>query len=115
MRIFHCERCAAPVPFDVQTCASCGADLGYLPDRREIRRLLPTATPAVFAVPPSSPTWWRCLNARVGLQLARAHGCRHRVVPILRPTRGRPDEARPAAMAAWMAAEAAEATPSCTS
>jgi hypothetical protein len=108
MRIFHCDRCGHIVAFSAHRCPACDAELGYVSDQRSIRVLVPTADPAVYRVEGSELRVWRCLNTAWGCNwmLPAASGtewCRS-----CQLTRGRPDEARPDAVAAWMAAEAAK-------
>jgi hypothetical protein len=108
VRIFHCDRCGAVVPFSAQRCDACGAALAYLTTRREIAVVTATPdAPTLFHVAGEDGAFWRCLNA--------AWGCNW-LVPVgdsvwcrsCRLTRGRPDEARTDAIEAWMAAETAK-------
>jgi hypothetical protein len=108
MRIFHCERCGSIVPFPALRCLVCDASLGYLSEDRTMRMLHDTEVPAVYAVAGQQERVWRCLNAAWGCNwlvpaASGAEWCRS-----CRLTRGRPDEARPVAIEAWMVAEAAK-------
>jgi hypothetical protein len=111
MRTFHCDRCGGVLAFDARTCPTCGSDIGYICDERELRVIVPSSDPAVFRLeeePPDGPTMWRCLNAAWGCNWmlpADAVGpwCRS-----CRLTRGRPDIGRPDAIDAWVRAEAAK-------
>ena len=105
MRRFHCEACAAEIAFDSSSCPGCAAPLGYVPDERTLRALR-TDDAVTFRIGASDLDWWRCLNAAWGCNwlLPAASGktwCRSCAL-----TRGRPDDARPAAVSAWTAAEA---------
>lgn len=104
MRIFHCDRCGGVVPFEGHRCRACDAPLGYRSDQLAIRVLVPTPNPAEYEV--DGRVLWRCLNAAWGCNwmlpaTSTTPWCRS-----CRLTRGRPDEARPTAVEAWMAAEA---------
>jgi hypothetical protein len=108
MHRFHCDRCGHEAGFTAQRCSACDAPLGYVPEQRTIRALTPAGDPAVFRADGHGRHLWRCLNASWGCNwmLPAAAGtewCRS-----CQLTRGRPDETRPVALAAWMAAEAAK-------
>lgn len=108
MRVFTCERCSQPVAFAAQRCTHCDAELGYEADSRSVRELLPTAVPAAYTLHDSGRLHWRCLNAAWGcngIVLAHTAAVWCRACAL---TRGRPDEGRPEAMAAWIDAEAAK-------
>jgi hypothetical protein len=121
MRLFHCDRCGRTVPFSAQRCPACDALLGYVPERRAMRVLLPTADPSVFATDDLDPPLWRCLNSAWGCNwmlpapsataASDSTSAATSVTPWCRScrlTRGRPDEADPDAVEAWMTAEAAK-------
>ena len=108
MRIFRCERCDGIVPFTAQQCRDCAAPLGYSSEDRSIRVLVTTPDPATYRVGGHAQLMWRCLNTAWGCNwlVATTDGtgwCRSCAL-----TRGRPDDARPQAIEAWMAAEAAK-------
>lgn len=108
MRPFRCERCGHAVSFEAQTCSRCGAELGYEPDSRSVRELLPTAVAHAFTLHDSGRLHWRCLNAAWGCNgIVLAHTsavwCRSCAL-----TRGRPDDRRPEPLAAWVEAERAK-------
>ncbi len=108
MRRFRCDRCRSPVDFEADRCGSCRVSLGYVPDQLTVCALVDGPGPTTYEADGSDRTWWRCLNA--------AWGCNW-MVPVdvdgvwcrsCRLTRGRPDEARPEAIATWISAEAAK-------
>ena len=106
MRAFHCDRCDELIAFTARTCPSCGVPLGYVCADRSVRSLRTTADPAVFEVLAGGEPLWRCLNTAWGCNwMLPAAGddvwCR-----ACRLTRGRPDESNPAAVQAWITAEA---------
>jgi hypothetical protein len=89
------------------SCPNCHSLVGYLSDRRDVVVLVPDG-PATYTVDDEAGVLWRCLNASWGCNwmLPADEGA----VWCLscRLTRGRPDEADPAAVVAWSAAEAAK-------
>ena len=108
MRLFHCDHCGALISFTAHECPNCGVPLGYVCKDRSVRSLATTPDPAVFEVEtePGGARLWRCLNAAWGCNwMLPAAGadvwCRS-----CRLTRGRPDESDPAAVEAWITAEA---------
>lgn len=108
MRRFACDRCGQPVPFEALECVTCGSELGYVSERHAVGLIIATDDPALYEVPGDDGRWWRCMNAAWGCNwMLRAVAgdvwCRS-----CRLTRGRPDEARPQSIDAWMAAEAAK-------
>ena len=108
MRRFACEHCGSPVRFDASTCPVCCSPLGYVPVERTIRMLHPVGDDVSYLVDGTATLQWRCLNAPWGCNwmLPAAEGaiwCRS-----CRLTRGRPDDGRPDAIAAWSFAEAAK-------
>ena len=107
MRRFSCEACAAEIAFDSSRCPVCATPLGYVPEERTLRTLRP-ADAVTFRISDGAVDWWRCLNASWGCNwLIRAASgetwCRSCAL-----TRGRPDDARPAAVSAWTTAEASK-------
>ena len=108
MRRFTCERCAHAVAFAAQNCAGCAHHLGYLSHERNVRILEPTSNPAVFLVAGSEDAWWRCLNSAWGCNWMLPAESESPWCRSCQMTRGRPDEARPDAIQAWIAAEAAK-------
>jgi len=108
MRLFKCDRGGRIVPFSAHRCQACDALLGYVTERRTIRVLLPTADPAVFATDDRDPPLWRCLNSAWGCNWMLPAGSDTSWCRSCRLTRGRPDEADPDAVDAWMTAEAAK-------
>jgi hypothetical protein len=108
VRDFACEHCDSTVHFETSTCPVCSSLLGYLPEERAIRQLLPAAADTSYRIAGHATEHWRCLNAAWGCNwvLPAAVGatwCRSCAL-----TRGRPDDARPAAIAAWALAEASK-------
>lgn len=108
MRRFACERCDHVLAFSAQQCPGCDASIGYLDPERTLRTLAPTSGPAQYRTVDNATPLWRCLNSSWGCNwmLPAAAGtpwCRS-----CQMTRGRPDEARPDAIDAWMTAEAAK-------
>jgi hypothetical protein len=108
MKTFGCEQCGSTVRFEWSTCPVCSSMLGYLPAERTIRQLLPSAHDAGYRVAGGHIEYWRCLNAAWGCNwmLTAATGatwCRSCAL-----TRGRPDQGRPDAIAAWALTEAAK-------
>ena len=108
MRRFACERCGSVIRFDASSCPICSALLGYVPAERTVRRLHPVGDDISYEVAGVAALQWRCLNASWGCNwvLPAAEGaiwCRS-----CRLTRGRPDDGRPDAIAAWSLAEASK-------
>jgi hypothetical protein len=106
MRTFHCDRCDELIAFTAHACPSCEVPLGYVCADHSVRSLRTTRDPAVFEVQAGGTPLWRCLNAAWGCNwMLPAAGddvwCR-----ACRLTRGRPDESNPAAVQAWITAEA---------
>ena len=108
MRIFHCERCGGIVAFSAQACPSCDAPLGYVDDERNVRALTPTDDAASYRIDGRDRLSWRCLNASWGCNWMLPAGSENQWCRSCQLTRGRPDDGRPAAVEAWMAAEAAK-------
>ena len=108
MRIFHCDRCEEIIAFGASRCPSCDAQLGYVEDQRTIRVLTPTADPASFSIDGDDRPVWRCLNAAWGCNWTVPTGSDNTWCRSCQLTRGRPDDGRPDAVTAWMAAEAAK-------
>ena len=108
MRRFECEHCGSAVRFEDSSCPVCCSLLGYVPAERAIRRLSPVGDDVSYRVAGLEAEQWRCLNASWGCNwmLPAAEGaiwCRS-----CRLTRGRPDDGRPDAIAAWSLAEASK-------
>ena len=108
MRDFACEHCRSQVRFESSTCPVCSSLLGYLPQERTIRQLRPAATDTSYRIAGHATEQWRCLNAAWGCNwllpaAAGATWCRSCSL-----TRGRPDDGRPDAVAAWALAEASK-------
>lgn len=108
MRRFHCEHCGNEVHFETSTCPVCHSLLGFVPAASRLRELTATGDGATYTVADDPTGLWRCLNAAWGCNwvLPAATGatwCRSCAL-----TRGRPDEGRPHAIAAWAQAEAAK-------
>ena len=108
MRRFTCEHCRNEIRFETSTCPVCSSSLGYEPTARTIRQLHPSDSEAGYRIAGQTSERWRCLNAAWGCNwvLPAASGatwCRSCEL-----TRGRPDDARPDAIAAWALAEAAK-------
>jgi hypothetical protein len=108
MRIFQCDRCDQIVPFSAHRCPTCDAALGYVTEHRSIRVLVPTAEPAVFETESCDLPLWRCLNSAWGCNWMLPAASDTPWCRSCRLTRGRPDEAHPDAIEAWMTAEAAK-------
>jgi hypothetical protein len=102
------------VEFVDQECASCRAPLGYVSERHSIEVLRPSSDPATYEIAGAASVdgverrFWRCLNAAWGCNWMLAADSDTPWCRSCRLTRGRPDEARPEAVAAWMTAEAAK-------
>jgi hypothetical protein len=108
VRVSHCDRCGAVVAFDAMRCRRCDDPLGYRSDERTVRTLVSRADPGVFSVVGDDRSLWRCLNAAWGCNWMVPVGSATPWCRSCSLTRGRPDEARTAAMTAWMSAEAAK-------
>jgi hypothetical protein len=108
MRLFHCERCGHVVPFAALRCVTCDASLGYVSENRTIRRLHDTTVPAVYEIDGQEQRVWRCLNSAWGCNWLVPASSDTEWCRSCRLTRGRPDDARPVAIEAWMVAEAAK-------
>ena len=102
------EHCASEVHFETSTAPSAAptpATSGSTGTSGSGGR---RPTPCSYSSPARPLTWWRCLNAAWGCNWvvpaeSDAPWCRS--CPL---TRGRPDEGRPDAIEAWVAAEAAK-------
>jgi hypothetical protein len=97
MRAFACGNCGQLVFFDNSACLRCGAELGFLPDRGEL--VMAAADDGLRRCADAAVV--RC-NWMVGAEdpSGRCRSCRL--------TRTRPNDADPAALAAWAKAEAAK-------
>lgn len=108
MRTFSCETCGAAVAFDWSSCATCASPLGYVSAQRAVRTLR-SAGPVDFRIGDDDGTdWWRCLNAAWGCNWLVAAESGETWCRSCALTRGRPDDGRPEAVAAWVAAEASK-------
>jgi hypothetical protein len=108
MRGFACEHCRSEIHFETSTCPVCSSLLGYVPAERTIRQLLASGSESSYRVAGHATEQWRCLNAAWGCNwmlpaAAGATWCRSCAL-----TRGRPDDGRPEAIAAWALAEASK-------
>jgi len=108
MRVFQCDSCGQIVPFSAHRCPTCHASVGYVTEHRSIRVLVPTADPAVFETESCALPLWRCLNSAWGCNWMLPAASDTSWCRSCRLTRGRPDEAHPGAVDAWMTAEAAK-------
>jgi hypothetical protein len=114
MHIYRCDRCGHVVDFADQECGSCRAPLGYVVDRQSIEVLAPSSERATYEIAGAGSVagvdgrFWRCLNAAWGCNWMLPADSDTPWCRSCRLTRGRPDEARPDAVAAWMTAEAAK-------
>jgi hypothetical protein len=108
MRRFHCDRCGEAVEFAAHRCPGCDAPLGYADDERTIRVLVPTVDAATYRIGVHERLVWRCLNSAWGCNWMLPAGSSSAWCRSCQLTRGRPDDARPDAVVAWMAAEAAK-------
>jgi hypothetical protein len=88
-------------------CSNCASVIGYLSDRRDVVVLIP-AGPATYAVAGDATILWRCLNASWGCNWMLPADQGDVWCLSCRLTRGRPNQADPAAVIAWSAAEAAK-------
>ena len=66
MHRFACGRCGRPAAFEALACLTCGAELGYVSDRRAVGLLVVTDDPVLYEVPGEDGRWWRCMNAAWG-------------------------------------------------
>lgn len=112
MRLFHCDRCGKILVFAAQACPACAASIGYVPDQRTLRVIVPTTDPAVFHLDAPDEAarlpMWRCLNAAWGCNWMLSADSGQTWCRSCRLTRGRPDTGRPEAIEAWTTAEAAK-------
>ena len=111
MRLFHCDRCGAAISFGAHACDACGASVGYVPELRRPRVIVPASDPTVFHVAAPgdvSGPMWRCLNAAWGCNWMLPADSGRTWCRSCRLTRGRPDTGRPEAIAAWTTVEAAK-------
>ncbi len=107
MHVFRCERCDGVVAFIAARCPRCDALLAYDDSARLMRVLEPTDDAAVF-IRSDGARVWRCLNSAYGCNWTIDAGSGDVWCRSCRLTRGRPDDGRPDAVAAWSAAEAAK-------
>jgi hypothetical protein len=108
MHIFRCDRCGHVVDFTDHECGSCHAQLGYVSEQRSIEVLAPSSDAAIYEIAGVAGGFWRCLNAAWGCNWMLPSRSETPWCRSCRLTRGRPDEERPDAVAAWMSAEAAK-------
>jgi hypothetical protein len=108
MRRFRCEHCGNLVRFEASSCPVCDVQLGYVPSERTVRQLIPLADDIDYEVSGLSMPQWRCLNASWGCNWVLPAGVGAIWCRSCRLTRGRPDDARPDAIAAWSVAEASK-------
>ena len=108
MRIFHCNRCGGTVAFAASQCPTCDAPLGYVDGERTIRVLTPAPESGSYHLDGDGRSVWRCLNAAWGCNWVVPAGSANSWCRACQLTRGRPDESRPDAVEAWMAAEGAK-------
>jgi hypothetical protein len=111
MRLFHCDRCGGLVAFAARSCPTCAAEIGYACDERTLRVIVATSDPAVYRRVDGGDEhsrWWRCMNAAWGCNWMVSADSDNTWCRSCRLTRGRPDVGRPAAIEAWVSAEAAK-------
>lgn len=99
MRRYECPRCEQAIDFTESTCGSCGAELGFRPERDDFVTL-DGSTPASGDL-----RFWHCLNAAWGCNWIVSADSGETWCRSCQLTRGRPDTGRPDATAAWEAAE----------
>ena len=107
MRVFICSTCDTSSASSRSSCPNCDSLVGYVPDRRDVVVLVADG-PARFTVEGDATVQWRCLNASWGCNWMLPADEGDVWCLSCRLTRGRPDEADPAAVVAWSAAEAAK-------
>ncbi len=107
MRVFICSTCHHELDFESSSCSNCHSLVGYVSDRREVVVIVPDG-PARYIVDGHPTAQWRCLNASWGCNWMLPADEGDVWCLSCRLTRGRPDEADPAAVVAWSAAEAAK-------
>ena len=104
MRNFACEHCGNEIGFEASTCPVCSTLLGYVPDERRIRKLLPAASEPSYRIVGHPAQYWRCLNAAWGCNWMLPAGTGASWCRSCALTRGRPDDGRSSAIAArWIA------------
>ena len=96
-----------PIRFDASRCEHCGSLLGYIPDELAVRNVT-TIDDVHFGVDGRAGSWWRCLNAAYDCNWMLPVGSGDVWCRSCRLTRGRPDDARSDAVAAWASAEASK-------
>jgi hypothetical protein len=107
MRVFICSVCNHELDFESSSCSNCHSSVGYVSDRREVLVIVADG-PARYSVGGDTAPQWRCLNASWGCNWMLPADEGDVWCLSCRLTRGRPDEADPAAVVAWSAAEAAK-------
>lgn len=99
--------CRGELAFDASACPACGAAIGYLPAELGVRNLAGLDA-ITYGVPGRPGRWWRCLNSPYGCNWMLPAGGADVWCRSCRLTRGRPDDARSDAVAAWASAEASK-------
>ena len=84
MQRFFCEHCGNEVEFETSACPVCATQLGYVPDERTLRRLVPSGDGVSYALVGDVTEYWRCLERGVGMQLGARGGDGGDVVPVVR-------------------------------
>jgi hypothetical protein len=107
VRVFICSTCQHELDFESMSCPNCDSSVGYVSDRRDVVVIVADG-PARYSVDGDSAAQWRCLNASWGCNWMLPADGGDVWCLSCRLTRGRPDEADPAAVVAWSAAEAAK-------
>jgi hypothetical protein len=106
MRRWSCAKCGSSVGFESSQCWHCHSQLGYVPDEIAIVVLEPQPDGVSFRS--GEQHVWRCLNAAWGCNWVIPARTADEWCRACRLTRGRPDDGRPNAVAAWASAEAAK-------
>ncbi len=63
MKLYHCNTCGQTVHFDNRACVNCGSQLGFLPERLELRSVSPTGNLLWQVACEPSGHWRFCANA----------------------------------------------------
>ena len=105
MRRFSCELCDGWVAFDSFRCPRCGVELGYVPEGQSVCAVH-SVEPTLYSVRGTAVMQRRCLNAAWGCNWMVPAADRNDWCRACQLTRGRPDEADPLAVDAWVSAEA---------
>jgi hypothetical protein len=107
MQRWWCAVCQNPARFDASRCEHCGSLLGYVPADLAVRNVT-VIDDTNYAVDDHVGSWWRCLNAAYGCNWMLPAGSGDVWCRSCRLTRGRPDNPRSEAVAAWASAEASK-------